>query len=444
MKLTKFWARGYRSLRDVTLEALGDYNIFYGPNGAGKSNILDAIQSLFCVMPLAVDATSGTPEERLTSREAGRRAAQWICSDDFTVRQPRRQIVLGAVIEDRETSFGGASYQGQPVSQITFEVGVQGQRGGELALLLRELRINDHSLRDAPMQRVSFIPDEAHEALRLLTPASFTHLGVTRSLAVNGAREGAGPARTVGTIPDGEVIRELFRAKNAPQRELRDRYELVLDYMVRVLQRGRFDVFMDPATGRLELREVLPEPNPLGLDLPVDRAGHGVVQAFAILVTILLSGAPIVAIEEPEAHLHAPTLGRRLRALLPQLRADGHVQQFFIATHSNLFDLDPGGYFDVSLDPDAHETRVQRKPLVAIDESHLYEPGPAKHALAQLLRYAPPEEVVFRRPDQSPITAAEMLVLLQEDAAVAVEFLRSLHGAALRIVRLDARKRGPA
>jgi len=62
----------------------------------------------------------------------------------------------------------------------------------------------------------------------------------------------------------------------------------------------------------------------------------------------------------------------------------------------------------------------------------------------QLLRYAPEEEVVFRRPDNTPITAREMLRLLQEDDDVAMDFLRSLHGAALRIVRLDARKKGSA
>ena len=43
MRITKFWARGFRSLRDVTLEPLGPINVFYGPNGVGKSNLLDAI-----------------------------------------------------------------------------------------------------------------------------------------------------------------------------------------------------------------------------------------------------------------------------------------------------------------------------------------------------------------------------------------------------------------
>jgi hypothetical protein len=247
--------------------------------------------------------------------------------------------------------------------------------------------------------------------------------------------------RTVGTIPDGEVVRELFRAKNARDRALRERFDDLRDFMSKTLHRGHFDVFMDPGTERLELREALPAPNPRALDIRIDRAGHGVVQLYAILATIMLSGGRLVAIEEPEAHLHAPTIGRTLRSLLQSLVKEGKVHQLFVATHSNLFDLDPTGFWDVSLDSDTGETHVARKELVELDAHHLYEPGPAKHALAQLLRYAPESEVVFRRPDHSPVTAKEMLQLLQEDDDIAVDFLRSLHGAALRIVRLETRKK---
>jgi hypothetical protein len=185
---------------------------------------------------------------------------------------------------------------------------------------------------------------------------------------------------------------------------------------------------------------VLPEPNPQGLDIRIDRAGHGVIQLYAIVATILLAEGRLVAIEEPEAHLHAPTMGRELRALLKSLVLDKEIDQLFVATHSNLFDLDPDGYWDVSLDASTAETRVVRKKLSEIDALHLYEPGPAKHALAQLLRYAPETELIYRRPDNTPVTAGEMLRLLQEDDDIALSFLRSIHGAALRIVKLNSRK----
>ncbi|WP_437940090.1 AAA family ATPase [Sorangium sp. So ce341] len=41
MTIASFWAKGYRSLRDVRVDDLGPFNIFYGPNGSGKSNLLE-------------------------------------------------------------------------------------------------------------------------------------------------------------------------------------------------------------------------------------------------------------------------------------------------------------------------------------------------------------------------------------------------------------------
>jgi hypothetical protein len=152
----------------------------------------------------------------------------------------------------------------------------------------------------------------------------------------------------------------------------------------------------------------------------------------------MLLEARAVGIEEPEAHLHAPTSGRHLRQLLVRLVQEKHIDQLFIATHSNLFDLDPTGYYDVSLRDGC--TVVERSDLTRIDREHLYEPGPAKHALARLLGYAPADEVVFRRADGTPVTAEEMLRLLQEDDDVAVQFLRDVHGAAVRMVRVQAGK----
>ena len=42
--------------------------------------------------------------------------------------------------------------------------------------------------------------------------------------------------------------------------------------------------------------------------------------------------------------------------------------------------------------------------------------------------------------DGAPVTAKEMLRLLEQDDETAVAFLHNLHGAALRVVRLDARR----
>lgn len=435
MQLEKFWVKGFRSLRDVTLDGLGSFNVFYGPNGSGKSNLLDALQTLFYLMPLAVNTAYGPPDERLSFREAGRRASEWIGDDDFFARADTNRIELGAVINSPAGS--GVSFAGRPVDRVEIEVQLQRTAPGEFDLRFTRLFVNGQK------PGLPFTDPDLRELLRAFVPLAFTHLGVSRTLVVNGFRDGlATPPRVVGTIPDGEVVRELFAAKNAKDRQVRKRFDQMQDFMEKTLGRGRFDVYMDQESGKLELREALPEPNPRGLDIRVDRAGHGVVQLYAIVASILLAGGGLVAVEEPEAHMHAPTLGRELRSLFQRLVEEGRIHQLFIATHSNLFDLDPSGYWDVSLVDG--ETHAERKPLHEIDRLHLYEPGPAKHALAQLLQYSPGEEVVFRRPDGTPVTACEMLRLLQEDDATALDFLRNLHGAALRIVRLDARRAGSA
>ena len=431
MEMKKFYVKGFRSLRDVTLDGLGKFNIFYGPNGSGKSNILDALQTFFGLMPLAADTAYGGDHERTSFREAGRMAAQWIRDDDFFAREDTQIIVMGAVIEDPSSQFNGARHRSQPVAQIEVEINFWRPQPGEFRLRCKHLRIN----RQEP--GLPFSSPEIRDLLRGLVPQAFTHLGVTRTLSVNSFRDvsASGP-RIAGTIPDGEVVRELFAAKNSSDRGLRRRFDELREFMAKTLRRGEFNVFMG-LDERLELRERLPEPNPLGLDIPVDQAGHGIVQMYAIVATILLAQGQLVAIEEPEAHLHAPTLGRELRGILQAMVEESRVHQFFIATHSNLFDLDLTGYWDVSLVNG--ETVVQRKPLYEVDRLHLFEPGPAKHQLQELLRLYG-DEVVFRAGDGARLTASEMLAALQNDEPVALAFLDNLHAAAMQVTGLRAKR----
>ena len=226
------------------------------------------------------------------------------------------------------------------------------------------------------------------------------------------------------TSPDPVVRRRFMRLREMLEGE--------------PLYRPPFDPVYDPQTQTFEIRERAGGSSVQ--DIPLDLAGLGIQQIYALLGQILLGRAFAVGIEEPEAHLHALTTGRHLRVLLQRLVQLGDVQQLFIATHSNLFDLDPTGYYDVRRN-ECGNTVVERKALSEIDKRHLYEPGPAKHGLADLLRLVEPSTPVLRRPDGSPVTAVEMLTMLQVDAPEAVEFLRDVHGAAVRAVQLRATRK---
>jgi hypothetical protein len=237
----------------------------------------------------------------------------------------------------------------------------------------------------------------------------------------------------------GRLKEGMFRASSHVDRHVRQRFKQLQELLAGPpLHRPPFEFVYTP-DGVVDLVEQAPSSAHTPADVPLDLAGLGIAQIYSILGQAMLRDADAVAIEEPEAHLHARTSGLHLRQLLERLITDGYLEQLFIATHSNLFDLDPTGYYDVSQDARG-ATRVERKPLSEIDREHLYEPGPAKHALAEFLRYMEPDAVVFRRPDGNPVSVTEMLDMLQRDDPVAVEFLRDVHGAAVRAVRVKHKK----
>jgi AAA15 family ATPase/GTPase len=47
MKIRRIVIRNFRSLKDVTLDDLGDLNVLIGANSSGKSNLLEALMLFF-------------------------------------------------------------------------------------------------------------------------------------------------------------------------------------------------------------------------------------------------------------------------------------------------------------------------------------------------------------------------------------------------------------
>jgi predicted ATPase len=430
VRVTKFWARGYRSLKDVLLPDLGPFVILYGPNGSGKSNLIDALQTFFRLMPLAVDTAFGDDDVRRTFWDAGREAARWIRADEFFGRGATHEVVLGAVLEHLDPIPDEAPCDRRSAERVEVEITFWRPRDEQFNLKISRLVIDDEPLG---------LPFDDEAVRWFLPPATvFTHLGVIRTLAASGFDEkqlswGTG-FRLDGTIRDDEIVNELFLAKNSHERGDRERFARVQRFIETKIGH-KIDVYVNQDK-QLELREMLPDPNPLGVEIRADHAGHGLVQVYAILASILLGEGRLVALEEPEAHLHAPTMGRKLRGILHDMVVkDGLIDQLFIATHSNLFDLDETGYWDVALENG--ETIVHRKPLDEIDRAHLYEPGPAKHQLQEMLRLYG-NDIVFHTADGRSLTASEMLVSLQNDDDVAQAFLKTMHAAALEATGLDA------
>ncbi len=460
MRIVSFWAKGYRSLRDVRIDNLGPFNVFYGRNGSGKSNVLQALETLFGLARIVAQGHLG--EDRV---ELAKTAVQTgvIGKRDLCAHSESRRIVLGAAITGTEGSVSVMSAKTKsvfefdvvPLSDLTLEVVLDWTIGEEPTLKISEFYASN---RDLLREWVGFNEviglasddrDVEYEYHRnriravLIDALPMRALGLVSAERTPRVERLAAPPESEDVVAwhlrEGRVKSALFAAQSNPNPEVRRKLAAFRKVLAGPpLHRPPFDPVQDPRSGEVDLREQLPEPNPDGKDVSIDLAGLGIAQVYAILAQCMLRGARTIGIEEPEAHLHAPTSGKDLRQLLKRLVDEKYIDQLFIATHSNLFDLDETGYFDVSLKDGC--TVIERAELTRIDRDHLYEPGPAKHALLRMLEYIPAEEVIFRRPDGSPILIDEMVKLLQEDDDMAVEFLKDLHGAAMRLLKAKTKR----
>jgi hypothetical protein len=470
VRIEWFKAKGFRSLRDVEIDGFGPFNVFYGPNGAGKSNLLAAMR-VFC--ELLVQRThprnSFEKPSDLGSVESG-----VIYDRDRCQLEGSAEMVLGACLRWAENEAISATKFSRLKSltvELSYDWSWRGVRVSRLEadgldlVTLQILRPQDpdwrswisakekearvfgrpFDLRTALFEeRLGFPAEDQRvylqrlkEFIHELARSAFILIDADRVPRSEQVPKGSPSSKDVADLLSrGKLKEALLRASKHPDVTIRKRYKQLGELLEGPpFHRQPFEMTEDPENGRIELVETISNSPHAVRDVPLDLVGLGVAQIYYILARALLGNTRMAGIEEPEAHLHAPTTGIELRQVLERLVNEGYLDQLFIATHSNLFDLDPDGYFDVSFDPE-RGTQVTRKPLDEIDKRHLYEPGPAKHILQHFLRYMDENAVVFRRPDGTPVTIREMLDLLQRDDPLAKEFLDDVHGAAIRAVRV--------
>jgi hypothetical protein len=421
MRVESFWAKGFRSLRDVHLDRLGAFNVFYGPNGSGKSNILAAIDAWLQLVTLALDPTVEPlgPTDLREERARGRLALEGpdapVQPQDFTVGEKRRRMFLEGTLVDVSPEVGRA--------MIAVEL--------DATVAPRPLLVRVH----VEIDRLALEPGDAQ-----LTPAhdekleALRSVDLARKLALVPAERMPRNERSGGPPPAGaeplswyfrrgQLKDALFAAQNAPSPDTvraLDRFRQLMSGPP--LRRPPFRAVEDPHTGRRDLREQLPPPF-AGQDISLDLAGLGVAQIYWIVAQAMLSGAAMVAVEEPEAHLHAPTSGLYLRELLKRLVNEKHIDQLFIATHHHEFAL-ADEFFDVSLDASG-STQVARRPR---DEAvkHFYEPSPYWDTLRRLVGEGmSPDTVLLLDAEDQPIRARDVLASIEGDRRIADQFVQA-------------------
>lgn len=445
MRLVEFEVEGFRSIRSLKLTGLGPHAVFYGPNGAGKSNILAAVERFFSLLRAFWQERCALAPGVTVDVDGALR------DEDVWNGGPTRDVSFRATLEFKTPKVEKAQVRS---IQIAMEWRAGGRARSRVTFGEATVSLTDHTridMRDFYRQTFDIPRLDPREHPRYW-PALELAMGQATMhplLPIPALRGALGKSIPVDvTDPTERAVRlamagcfeeAVFVAYTSPDLELLDRLDRLRTLLSGPpLNRPPFRPVRDEARGVYAIQEILTTGGK-ARGVSLDLAGLGVQQIYAIIAAIVLSKAPIVTLEEPEAHLYERGTGLDLRHLLQRLVPEP-VSQLFTATHSSLFDLDPGGYWDVAYTPETGTTATWNPNLVDLDRKHVYEPGGARHALLVALRDGEPDRVVARRPDGSPVTASAMVKLLVEDDAVAIEFLNDVTAAAVRAVSVRANR----
>ncbi|MCU0656511.1 MAG: ATP-binding protein [Polyangiaceae bacterium] len=190
---------------------------------------------------------------------------------------------------------------------------------------------------------------------------------------------------------------------------------------------GRVKLFGASTPERVDLRPVQSETlreyrvmfKPAGqAEIPLKNLGSGEQQVVMMLADQVLATAPVLLMEEPEAHLHKDLmepLADYLRASVKE--EDGsrpETDQLWIATHHHYFAI-ADTYLDVSLV--GGETNIRSCPRAHAPPRHFYEPGPFWDALKDMLgKGLQREDVLFTDQTGRSITAGQLRDAIQSES----------------------------
>ena len=331
MKISKVQIKNFKSLKDVALNGLGNMVVLIGKNSSGKSNMLEALYMFFngfnLIEPSPVGPVTGFDNHLWYNVETKSpiEITLWV---EFDAKECEEIFPTEAlnIVKER---FPG-SY-----NQVTFCRRIVDVEAGWKTEYVKWA--------DIPLVRDNKLvpPEELCKSLAVPFPVETTAPPFPESAA----------AKIIGKVAPSlqERIKGKFRLARVNRDSVERPSDLVMRApivdsetceMLRLLKQSRtredikrwIDVetmFEDASSMMLDIREGEIFARKRELCLPIHLIGGGDQEAL-ILKRFLMHKDSIVAIEEPEMHLH-PRLIMRVLELIKAISASTQV---FLATHS--------------------------------------------------------------------------------------------------------------
>ena len=297
--------RGFRGLRDLTLDHLGAFNILVGANDVGKTSILESVFLLsgFANLLLPVQVQNFRSFLVNDIRDLSSLFHR------LTVDDPLKLIATSSHPPERRTLTVSTPYDSQAAVDATSKrggngVGVRSRSSSSIPRRSRALRY------DATVQR--------GEDSEITFSGALTMKGDTfdATITPESAVDDIIPARfiTVGAQYDSDIVADVIVNKKS---DALVRYLKIINPRVEAIAADAKSVYLD-----IGLKQML----------PLNMFGSGMVRAAHIISLCITGGQRILLIDEIENGLHYKAIGPLLAVLLTLSREQGI--QIFATTHS--------------------------------------------------------------------------------------------------------------
>lgn len=364
MRLLDFQVQGYKNFRaPLRLADLGRFNVVHGDNNVGKSNLLESIGLFFVAIEALRDEARGGPSlaERYargvpaTEAPAERRPPRTVVrsfayftregyapGEIFDLREPQPIVLDARLVLDREGS--DPPWLGEPIracihltreeEEVTVEI-LELQRttdGADLASGTGDQAATDTAftlVMERLGQRVrgkEIVPRFA------LIRADRTILGESPEKTEPLATREPLPRALARTLHDAENAMDARRARFK-------RFVAALNHFRHLISPGQWRMRFDTEADRAEL--VLDTGSEL---LPLRLMGSGIQQIATLCARLVMTGADILAVEEPELNLRW-SVQRALRDALAEIATSPDApSQLILTSHSGQFEREPPFY----------------------------------------------------------------------------------------------------
>lgn len=338
MQITRFEVDGYKNLTaPIVLDELGPVNVLHGNNDVGKSNLLESMELAFRLLSAKGSLPVGNRTRTFSAEEfldlTGRPLRY--AFNAFSPK-PIRICVHLSIAKDEfiRANLASTAFASHVVLEQTLTSDLDGGVKWKISLF----NVGNAPVNEGDAQPfILFLGRQ-----QIVGKTSLTRFQLIPANRVPLASESLGDDHR-GLVPPSLAL-DLYDAKESAEAIFRERWDLFRDIVAQQINLSpeAISAIYDRATGKASV--IIEHRNGGRMILPLEFMGSGTQQIAGLIGQMLLSGATILAVEEPEINLrYARQLG--LRDALQLLTKDPRgPSQLFLSSHSPAFELSPYFY----------------------------------------------------------------------------------------------------